>query len=216
MLSKSIFITLFKFIKLKMSTVITNIKQLDLKGSYTYADYLLWKFKERVELIKGKIFKMSPAPNSFHQEISRELTFLLGDIFRKTNCKMYIAPFDVRLINFKESTDNNKIITVIQPDLCVICDRSKIDEKGCLGAPDLIIEILSPGNSKKEMDIKFDLYQENKVLEYWIVNPTDKTILIYVLKDDIYIGLKPFIEDSKLQSPTFPKLKFAVKKAFEV
>lgn len=216
MLSKSIFITLFKFIKLKMSTVITNIKQLDLKGSYTYADYLLWKFKERVELIKGKIFKMSPAPNSFHQDISMNLTRSLDRFFYKTNCKMYIAPFDVRLINFKESTDNNKIITVIQPDLCVICDRSKIDEKGCLGAPDLIIEILSPGNSKKEMDIKFDLYQENKVLEYWIVNPTDKTILIYVLKDDIYIGLKPFIEDSKLQSPTFPKLKFAVKKAFEV
>ena len=199
-----------------MSTVITNIKQLDLKGSYTYADYLLWKFKERVELIKGKIFKMSPAPNSFHQDISMNLTRSLDRFFYKTNCKMYIAPFDVRLINFKESTDNNKIITVIQPDLCVICDRSKIDEKGCLGAPDLIIEILSPGNSKKEMDIKFDLYQENKVLEYWIVNPTDKTILIYVLKDDIYIGLKPFIEDSKLQSPTFPKLKFAVKKAFEV
>lgn len=216
MLSKSIFITLFKFIKLKMSTVITNIKQLDLKGSYTYADYLLWKFKERVELIKGKIFKMSPAPNSFHQDISMNLTRSLDRFFYKTNCKMYIAPFDVRLINFKESTDNNKIITVIQPDLCVICDRSKIDEKGCLGAPDLIIEILSPGNSKKEMDIKFDLYQENKVLEYWIVNPSDKTILIYVLKDDIYIGLKPFIEDSKLQSPTFPKLKFAVKKAFEV
>ena len=216
MLSKSIFITLFKFIKLKMSTVITNIKQLDLNGSYTYADYLLWKFKERVELIKGKIFKMSPAPNSFHQDISMNLTRSLDRFFYKTNCKMYIAPFDVRLINFKESTDNNKIITVIQPDLCVICDRSKIDEKGCLGAPDLIIEILSPGNSKKEMDIKFDLYQENKVLEYWIVNPTDKTILIYVLKDDIYIGLKPFIEDSKLQSPTFPKLKFAVKKAFEV
>ena len=207
---------MFKFIKLKMSTVITNIKQLDLKGSYTYADYLLWKFKERVELIKGKIFKMSPAPNSFHQDISMNLTRSLDRFFYKTNCKMYIAPFDVRLINFKESTDNNKIITVIQPDLCVICDRSKIDEKGCLGAPDLIIEILSPGNSKKEMDIKFDLYQENKVLEYWIVNPSDKTILIYVLKDDIYIGLKPFIEDSKLQSPTFPKLKFAVKKAFEV
>ncbi|WP_395044595.1 Uma2 family endonuclease [Flavobacterium sp.] len=199
-----------------MSQIITNIDDLDLNGSYTYADYLLWQFSERLELIKGKIFKMSPAPNSFHQDISMNLTRSLDRFFYKTNCKMYIAPFDVRLINFKESTDNNKIITVIQPDLCVICDRSKIDEKGCLGAPDLIIEILSPGNSKKEMDIKFDLYQENKVLEYWIVNPTDKTILIYVLKDDIYIGLKPFIEDSKLQSPTFPKLKFAVKKAFEV
>lgn len=214
MVAKSNFITLFKII-FKMSNIVTNIKHLDLKASYTYADYLLWHFKERVELIKGKVFKMSPAPSSSHQDISRELTFLLGDVFRKTNCKMYIAPFDVRLINYKESGEDNQIISVVQPDLCVICDRSKIDEKGCIGAPDLIVEILSPGNSKKEMDIKFDLYQENKVQEYWIVNPTEKNILIYVLKDDVYIGLKPFIYESKLQSQLFPKLKFAVKKVFD-
>jgi Uma2 family endonuclease len=197
-----------------MGTIITNIKQLDLKGSYTYADYLLWQFKERVELIKGKIFKMSPAPNSFHQDISWGLIREIDKVFKKTTCKMYAAPFDVRLINYKESTADNQIITVVQPDLCVICDRTKIDEKGCIGAPDLIIEILSPGNSKKEMDIKYDLYEENGVLEYWIVNPWEQTIAIYVLENQRYIGIKPLIFDSKLQSPTFPNLKFAVKKIF--
>jgi Uma2 family endonuclease len=198
-----------------MGTIITNIKQLDLKGSYTYADYLLWQFKERVELIKGKILKMSPAPSSFHQNISFEISGILYNFFKNKSCKVFAAPFDVRLINYKESTADNHITTVIQPDLCVICDRNKIDEKGCIGAPDLIIEILSPGNSKKEMDIKYDLYEENKVLEYWIVNPSEKTIAIYVLQNEKYIGIKPLIEDSKLQSPTFPDLKFAVKKIFK-
>ena len=197
-----------------MATIITNIKQLDLKASYTYADYLMWQFKERVELIKGKIFKMSPAPSSFHQDISGNLFFELRNFINKGSCKLYAAPFDVRLINFKESTADHQITTVVQPDLCVICDRSKIDEKGCIGAPDLIIEILSPGNSKKEMDIKYDLYEENGVQEYWIVNPSEKTIAVFVLQNEKYIGIKPLILDSKLQSPTFPNLKFAVKKIF--
>jgi Uma2 family endonuclease len=199
-----------------MSTIITNIKQLDLKGSYTYADYLLWNFKERVELIKGKIFKMSPAPSSYHQRISGELTYLLSKFFRKSSCQMYVAPFDVRLINFKKSTFDNQIISVVQPDLCVICDSSKIDERGCIGAPDLIIEILSPGNSNREMTIKFDLYEENGVREYWIVNQSEKTVLIYILKDQKFIGLKPVVESGKLESPTFPDLKFPVKNIFKV
>lgn len=198
-----------------MSTIITNINQLDLKGSYTYADYLLWQFKDRVELIKGKIFKMSPAPSRFHQDVSMKLTIELIKILKNQPCKFYAAPFDVRLINYKESTADNKVTTVVQPDLCVICDASKLDDRGCIGAPDLIIEILSPGNSKKEMDIKYDLYEENGVLEYWIVNPSEKTISIFVLQNNKYIGIKPLIYDSKLVSPTFPKLKFAVKKIFE-
>ena len=198
-----------------MPSIITNIKDLDLKASYTYADYLLWNFKERVELIRGKIFKMSPAPSSYHQEISFELSGIFYNYFKNKPCKVYSAPFDVRLINYKESNTNNKIITVVQPDLCVICDLSKIDERGAIGAPDLIIEILSEGNSKKEMDIKYDLYEENGVKEYWIVNPNEKTIAIYVLQNDKYIGIKPLIEDSKLQSPTFPTLKFPVKRVFK-
>lgn len=199
-----------------MSTVITNIKQLDLKGTYSYADYLLWQFSERVELIKGKIFKISPAPSSSHQDILMNLTITFNKVFSKTPCKLYFAPLDVRLINYKESTPENKIMSVVQPDLCVICDRSKVDIKGCLGSPDLVVEILSIGNSKKEMDTKFDLYQENKVLEYWIVDPFQKTILIYVLENERYIGMKPYLIDSKIISPTFPKLKVSVKKVFEI
>lgn len=199
-----------------MSQIITNIKKIELKENYSYADYLLWQFQERVEIIKGKIFKMSPAPSSSHQRISGELTYYLSKVFRKSTCQMYVAPFDVRLINFKESINDNQIFSVVQPDLCVICDVSKIDEKGCLGSPDLIIEILSISNSKKEMDIKFDLYEENLVSEYWIVNPFDKIIYIYILKDGKYSGLKPLIYDSKLESPTFPLLKFPVKKIFDV
>ena len=199
-----------------MSNIITNIKQLDLNGSYSYADYLLWQFTERVELIKGKIFKMSPAPSSSHQDILMNLTLMFSKVFIKTSCKLYFAPFDVRLINFKDSTSDNQIESVVQPDLCVICDRSKIDQKGCLGAPDLVVEILSIGNSKKEMDTKFDLYQENKISEYWIVDPFQKTVLIYVLENDRYIGLKPYLIDSKITSTTFPDLKISVKKIFDI
>ena len=194
---------------------ITKLSQLDLKGTYSYADYLLWEFKERVELIKGKIFKMSPAPNSYHQDYSLNLTLLLSKVFRNSKCKMYFAPFDVRLINYKESTPENKIISVVQPDLCVICDLTKIDMKGCLGSPDLIIEILSPGNSKKEMDLKFDLYEENLVKEYWIVHPEEQVVYIYVLQNNKFVGIKPASFDTILQSPTFEKLKFPTKKVFK-
>lgn len=197
-----------------MSVIVTNINQLNPKGNYTYADYLLWQFSERVELIKGKIFKMSPAPSRNHQDISWALARQIDKVFYKTSCKMYSAPFDVRLINYKSSNLDSQIVSVVQPDLCVICDLDKLDEKGCLGSPDLIIEILSPGNSSKEMDLKFDLYQENGVKEYWIVNPIEKTIFIYVLENNKYIGLKPFTETSTLQSVVFPKLKFRVKQIF--
>jgi Uma2 family endonuclease len=199
-----------------MSKIITDIDQLDLKGSYTYADYLLWQFQERVELIKGKIFKMSPAPSSAHQSLSWNLMRQIDKAFYKTSGKMYAAPFDVRLINFKKSGADNQIISVVQPDLCVICDRNKIDEKGCLGAPDLIIEILSKGNSKKDLVTKFDLYQENGVQEYWIVNPSEKDVHIYTLSNGKYIGSRPYLTEMEIESPTFPELKFEVDKIFEL
>ena len=199
-----------------MSKIITNFSELDLNGSYTYADYLLWQFSERLELIKGKIFEMSPAPSRNHQQVSLKITRMLDRFFEKSLCELYIAPFDVRLINFKKSSPNNQIFSVIQPDLCVICDKSKIDEQGCLGAPNLIVEILSKGNSKKELSIKFDLYEENGVQEYWIVNSTEKNVFIYVLKDGKYIGSRPYILETEIQSPTFPDLKFEADKIFEV
>lgn len=197
-----------------MATIITDINDLDLTKSYTYADYLTWNFQERLEILKGKIFKMSPAPSRKHQEISFQLSLLFGNYFKNNLCNVYVAPFDVRLINYKKSTSNKEIITVFQPDICVICDKEKLDDRGCIGAPDLIIEILSPGNSKKEMDIKFDLYEENSVKEYWIVEPFQKSILIYTLQNEKYIGLKPIAEEGLVHSPLFPELIFNVEEIF--
>ncbi len=194
--------------------MITNINQLDLDKTYSYADYLTWKFQERLELIKGKISKMSPAPSTFHQKVSMNLTGILWHTFRNQKCKLFSAPFDVRLLDKKKSTNDTAVFTVVQPDLCVICDENKLDEKGAFGAPDLVIEILSPGNSVKEMKYKFDLYQEAGVLEYWIVNPADKTFLIYILKNDIFIGMHPLVAEDKIVSPLFPQLDFVLEEIF--
>lgn len=189
---------------------ITNINQLDLNKTYTFADYLLWRFKERVELIKGKILKMSPAPAPNHQRISQKINQKLYSFFESTPCELFYAPFDVRLPN-----KNGEILTVVQPDLCVICDRNKIDDKGCLGAPDLVIEILSPGNSKKEMNLKFSLYEESGVSEYWVVDSSEKFILIYSLENGEYISRKPVADGEMLQSIKFPDLKFSTKDLYE-
>jgi len=194
---------------------ITDINQLDLDKVYSYADYLTWKFQDRLELFKGRIFKMSPAPGRSHQNISGKLFFNLYKYFEHKQCNLYSAPFDVRLLNKKLSTPDKDIFTVVQPDLCIICDEEKLDERGCNGAPDLVIEILSPGNSKKEMGIKFNLYEEAGVKEYWIVAPTEKAVFVYYLQNDKLLGQKPLTTDDVMQSPLFPGLDFDVAAIFE-
>ncbi|WP_075620662.1 Uma2 family endonuclease [Glaesserella parasuis] len=190
---------------------ITSLSQLDLNGSYSYDDYLKWKFQERVEIIKGKIMAMSPVPNRLHQRISMKLTKAFLDVFVNHQCELYVAPFDVR---FPDS--NGKIKTVVQPDLCVICDSNKLDEKGCIGAPDLIVEILSPGNSKREMKDKYELYQEQGVSEYWIVRPEEQHIQIYVLENGRYIGVQPVVEGDVVTSIKFPALSFDTSGLYEL
>ncbi|MGG7035301.1 MAG: Uma2 family endonuclease [Flavobacterium sp.] len=194
--------------------MITNINDLDLNKTYSYADYLTWNFQERLEILKGKIFKMSPAPNTSHQKISMKLTGILYNNLKNHSCNLFAAPFDVRLLDSKKSTPDKDVFTVVQPDLCVICDENKLDKRGAFGAPDLVIEILSPGNSKKELKYKFDLYEEAGVLEYWIVNPAEKSILIYVLRDNQFIGLHPLIEEDQIKSPLFPELDFILEEIF--
>jgi Uma2 family endonuclease len=193
---------------------ITKLSQLDLTKKYTYADYLLWKIKERVELFKGIIAEMSPAPNPTHQRVLRELFTIFEVFFSNHKCELFFAPMDVRLLNKNKSTNDNKIYTVVQPDLIVVCDEDKIDERGCLGAPDLVVEILSPGNSNKEMNIKYELYEEAGVKEYWMIHPTERQLLIYVLENGKFIGKKPIIESENAISYLFPKLKFPLKKLF--
>ncbi|MDF2432008.1 MAG: hypothetical protein JWP44_1639 [Mucilaginibacter sp.] len=158
-----------------------QLSDLDITKTYTYADYLKWTFDERLELIKGKVFKMSPAPGSVHQRISLRLARWIGNYLEGKPCEIFIAPFDVRLPRI--SVNNKEIFTVVQPDVCVVCDPKKIDDKGCLGAPDIVVEILSPGNNKKELQNKYEVYEEAGVLEYWIIHPLEKTFFKYTLVD---------------------------------
>lgn len=197
--------------KNKNMSIVTNFSDLDLTKTYTYADYLLWQFSDRVELIKGFIRKMSPAPNRFHQLVSSNLNAYLHENFRGKPCSLFASPFDVRLPIPSKKKDS----TVVQPDLCVVCDKTKLDDAGCNGAPDLMIEILSPNNSKHDLDTKFKLYEEAGVLEYWIVEPVEKMILVYTLNEGKYIGLPPQTEGNFIKSPLFPNLKIAVKDVFE-
>ena len=196
-----------------MSTVITNIDQLDLvNGIYTYADYLMWNIKDRVEILKGKIFKMSPAPTISHQGISFNLSGLFFMYFHNKPCKVFASPFDVVLKN-----KNGKEDTVVQPDLCVVCDPEKLaDGKRCQGAPDLIIEILSPGNSKKEMLNKYELYEEAGVREYWVVRPDYKEITQFVLENNKYRTLPPIVEGTIIHSAIFPELSLQTEDIFRL
>jgi Uma2 family endonuclease len=175
---------------------ITEFSQLDLSGTYSYADYLKWQFREWVELLRGKVLQMIPAPSVRHQQVASNLHFHFRSAFQRESCRVFFAPFDVRLYNRKKSMKASKeIFTVVQPDLCVICNESKLDEQGCNGAPDLVIVHLSPGNTKREMNEKFELYEEAGVQKYWLVEPNDEVVLIYVLNnEERYIGLRPATE----------------------
>lgn len=196
---------------------ITNIAELDLNKQYTYADYLTWRFEERIELIKGWVYKMNPAPKRVHQDISINITGLLLNFFENNPCKLYNAPFDVRLVKNK-GQQNKEINTVIQPDISVICDISKLDDAGCIGTPDLIVEILSPSTAKKDYNEKFNLYQENGVKEYWIASPEAKTIEVFFLENKKYKTLEIFNEYdgyTEVCSQLFPELKISLKDIFK-
>jgi Uma2 family endonuclease len=192
----------------------SKVEEPDPSASYTYADYLKWQFEEQMELIRGKIFKMSPAPAPLHQEICSNLNTAFNIYLKKKKCKVYPAPFDVRLPE-KNNTADKEITTVVQPDLCIICDLSKIDARGCLGAPDLIVEVLSPGNSQKEIRLKFDLYEEAGVKEYWIVYPGEQSVAVFLLSDKgKYKGAALYAGKDKIFCEAVPGLVIKLKEIF--
>ena len=157
---------------------------LDESKRYTYADYLTWLDDKRRELINGFIHLMS-GPVRRHAGTSMELITIIRTFIKKKKgkCRIYHAPFDVRLPMYG-SKDDNKIYDVVQPDICVICDLEKLDDKGCLGAPDLIVEVLSPSTLKYDWNYKFNLYEKAGVKEYWIVNPKAKEANVFLLQSD--------------------------------
>ena len=189
-----------------------QFSDLDLSKTYSYADYLKWTFDERLELIKGKIFKMSPAPGSIHQLISGEVFGELHTYLKGKPCKVFSAPYDVRLI--RRSINDRDIITVVQPDICVICDPRKIDAKGCIGTPDIVVEILSPGNNKKELQNKYEVYEEAGVLEYWIIYPLEKSLIKYSLIESRFQASRPLTIGDAVTTPVLPGFVMSLDELF--
>ncbi len=187
---------------------------LDETKQYTYADYLTWFDDKRRELINGFIHLLS-APLRKHMEANRHLYRCLDNyiIKRKGNCKVYFAPFDVRL-PIHGGMEDDKIYDTVQPDICVVCDLSKLDEKGCIGAPDMIVEIESKSTKKKDWVDKMDLYQRAGVKEYWIVSYTEKTVNVFLLKDDGLFDNGTFYENGKIPVKTLPGLEIEVDEIF--
>lgn len=182
---------------------VSRVEDLDLSATYSYFDYLKWTFEDRLELIKGKIFKMS-APARVHQEVTREIIGALYNYLKGQACKAYTAPFDVRL-PFKGEKEDKEIFTVVQPDICVVCDPEKLDERGCIGAPDIVVEILSPGNNRKELRNKYEVYQESGVKEYWIVWPGENSFMRYVLDNNgCYQPSKVMTMGEEITTPLLP------------
>ncbi|MBC7829565.1 MAG: Uma2 family endonuclease [Chitinophagaceae bacterium] len=185
---------------------------------FTYADYLTWNFKERLELINGQLFKMSPAPTIVHQRISYNLEKILGRFVENHDCSIFHAPIDVKLKgkgNNKKKLRDEDIITVVQPDIIIVCDEEKLkDGRAIDGAPDLVVEILSPGNTKTEMKYKLELYEENEVKEYWVVYPEYKQVAVFRLNSNMLFEKPIFFTEESVISFIFPALKAPLHQIF--
>ncbi|MBO9618950.1 MAG: Uma2 family endonuclease [Niabella sp.] len=184
---------------------ITDIDQLDPNKKYSYADYLKWQFDEYVELIKGKLFKkMSPAPAREHQRIVMTVSGEISLYLKGKSCDVYPAPFDVRFPSSGPAADE-KTYTVVQPDISVICDPSKLDERGCVGAPDMIVEVVSRGTAIRDWNFKYNLYQETGVKEYWIIEPVDRSLTIFILtEENKYLQTAVYAEEADIPVSVLP------------
>ena len=157
---------------------------------YTHGDYLNWSDEKRYELINGQVYTISDAPYRRHQKVSGELLRQFANYLFDKSCEVYDAPFDVLLPEGEE--DNDEILNVVQPDIVVICDKDKLDKRGCKGAPDLVIEIISPSSAVRDKKVKRDLYEKHGVKEYWIVDYTEKILEVYLLDENAVYG-KPAV-----------------------
>ena len=187
--------------------MLTDFKQLDLTKRYTYADYLTWQFDEMVELIKGKVFRMSPATSRAHQKVLGALFLQIGNYLQDRSCQVYLAPFDVRLPLPEHKQTPAKVDTVVQ-----------LDERGGNGAPDWIIEILSPATSQKYFTDKYEIYQFAGVQEYWVVHPHEATVFIYQLDDQGEYQLlrkTPYLRHETAPAGIFPDFGVRLDRVFE-
>lgn len=184
------------------------------KEKYTYADYLTWPEGERWEIIDGVPY-MQSAPSTVHQEILMELSRQIANHLRDKSCKIYPAPFSVRLKG--DEISDADIKKVVEPDLTIVCDKSKVDEKGCNGAPDMIIEIISPSSVKTDRLIKFNMYEKVGVKEYWIVEPEVKIVSVFVLQENGRYGRQEvYSEEDQISLNIIPDLSIDLELVFTV
>ena len=156
------------------------------KGRYTFADILEWDENERAEIINGEAVMMSPPPSRAHQEISGEIFRQLANYLEGKKCRVYHAPFAVRL--FEQDGDTPEDVdTMVEPDISIVCDQGKLDKHGCKGAPDMVVEILSPSTRRHDRLVKLGLYQRAGVLEYWIVDPENRSVQVLTLTDGLLL-----------------------------
>ena len=171
---------------------------------YSYADYLQWHDDKRWELIDGVPYDMTPAPGVMHQRLSGGLFFQFYRFFCDRTCEVFAAPFDVRLP--KTSRRHRDIFDVVQPDISVICDPEKLDDRGCIGAPDLVIEVISPGTASKDQVQKRALYERAGVREFWLVHPTDRLVYRYLLHNGAYGKPDIYHARARVTTALFPDL----------
>lgn len=192
---------------------IEEVNEPDSSLTYTYADYGQWKFLERLELLHGRIFRLA-APSIGHQRICGKLHFMLYGFLRDKSCQVIIPPYDIRL-PIKNRRKDNEITTVVQPDLTVFCDPIKVEEHAAIGAPDLIVEVLSPGNKRYDLKDKYDIYQEACVKEYWIVDPIERSVQVSLLAEEGRFGPATIYKDEQMLRPrSLPGFSIAVRDMF--
>lgn len=181
--------------------------------NYTYEDYLKWTDDERWELIDGEPCVMSPAPSRMHQEIIGEMFLQIATYLKGKKCKIYVAPFDVVLIKPNEKDEESK--NIVQPDITIICDEEKLNDKGCIGAPDMVVEVVSPSTASQDYVKKLNLYEKYEIKEYWIVNPKNSNIFVYKLDENSqYSEVKVYSIKDKVKVGIFDNLNIDLASIF--
>ena len=172
---------------------------------FTYGEYVQWVNDDRWELIDGEAYLMSPAPTTRHQRVKARLFNVIFNFLEGKSCEAFDAPFDVRLPDHDEADE--EVRTVVQPDIVVICDKAKIDKKGCRGAPDFVVEIISPSTSARDRVEKAALYQRHGVREYWVVHPDENWIAVHILgPTGQYSPPRVVLNEGRLSIATLPGL----------
>jgi Uma2 family endonuclease len=183
------------------------------QSNYSYADYIKSPEEDRYEVIDGQIISMSPAPTPRHQHVQRELLIEFGTYLRGKECSVFGSPIDVCLFA-DQTTSNEKIKDWVQPDMVVVCDRNKINQQNIVGAPDLVIEILSPSTARNDRVVKFNNFQKAGVKEYWIVDPSNEYVEVFLLQNNRFISSGFYTKEDSIKVSILENLSINLKDIF--